>query len=106
MTTTIRAARYLTAATLAVLLAACSTATGDVSAPTAEPAPAATEVATPAPEPTPEPTPEVVEAAVGDTVTEEEAELLPEGQTAYPLEDGTLVVVDINEPLPEPLVQE
>src|SRR5690625_3512026 len=101
--TTTRVARYLTVATLAVLLAACSTATGDAPEPTAKPAAAATETLTPKPETTPEPTPEVIEVAAGDTITEEEAELLPEGQTGYPLEDGTLVVVDVNEPLPEPL---
>lgn len=56
--------------------------------------------------PTPEPMPEVIEAAAGDVITEDEAELLPQGQRAFPLEDGTLVVVDDSEPLPEVIIEE
>lgn len=56
--------------------------------------------------PSPEPTPELLDVSVGEVVTEEQVDLLPEGQTAYPTEDGTLVVVDVTQPLPEVLVQE
>lgn len=99
-TTTLRLAAALMAA--ALLTAGCSSTADDA---TVEPA--ATVAATPTPEATTEePTPETIERAVGDVVTETEAQTLPEGQTAYPTEAGELVVVDVTQPLPEVLVQE
>lgn len=102
MRVSIRAGVLAAVATVALAVAGCtsptSTPADEAPAPEAETGPVA--------EPEEEPTPQVVEASAGDIVTEEEAELLPEGQTGYPLEDGTLVVVDVDEELPQVLVEE
>lgn len=54
----------------------------------------AAEVAAPAEGPAPVP------PAVGETITAEQAEALPEGQRAYTMADGSLVVIDDVAPLP------
>ncbi|MDM8084106.1 hypothetical protein QUV83_04930 [Cellulomonas cellasea] len=45
--------------------------------------------------------PEPVTVTAGDTVTEEQAEQLAEGQVAYPLASGEHVVVEATAPLPD-----
>jgi len=100
-----------TAIRLAATLAATATlAAGCPPASSGDPGgddPAATASATHTEEATTEePTPEVIEASAGDIVTDEEAELLAEGLSAYALASGELVVVDADEPLPEVLVEE
>lgn len=73
------------------LIAGCSTP--DDGSAAAPPATAPTAAVTTAPEP--------VSATAGDTVTEEQAEGLPEGQVAYPLASGEHVVVEATAPLPD-----
>jgi len=58
---------------------------------------------------TPAETPAVeapVAVAAGDVVTEEQAETLPEGQRAFELADGSLIVVQADQPLPAPVRDE
>lgn len=84
------------AAGVAVVLVGCSSS-GDA-APSAEPSVVTTDAAvaaTPAEEPAPVP------PAIGETITAEQAEALPEGQRAYTMADGSLVVIDDAAPLPE-----
>ncbi len=73
------------------LIAGCSTPSNGPAAtpPTASP----TAAVTTAPEP--------VTVTAGDTVTEEQAEELAEGQVAYPLASGERVVVEATAPLPD-----
>lgn len=101
MRSALKLATVVTAA--AMLLASCSSSTdvdGSV-VPTLETPPSLE--ATPTPEVTEEPVPEV---AVGDVVTAEQAETLPEGQVAFELETGELVVVDQGQRLPDVILNE
>lgn len=63
--------------------------------------PAAPVAAEPAEVPTDSAIPTDAAPLAGDTVTAEQAEALPQGQRAYEMGDGSLVVIDDRAPLPE-----
>jgi hypothetical protein len=99
-------AKILTVAAVTALgltLASCSTDTTTPEAPEAT-ATAAADDAAATPSETPEP--EVPTFATGDVIAPEQAELLPEHQVAYTLTSGETVVVDKEQRLPDPVLNE